>query len=120
MRYSDPERQISSASIIDAASFCTTRGEPIKRPKAGHRVRNLELALNEILFLLSEFKKSEEEKVQRVVEPEGIGNTKKGRPLSQHEQSPYELTETEAARTGPAWVLQVVWVYIMASWVVCL
>jgi len=59
-------------------------------------VRNLKQpALNEILFLLLELREPVEEEVQRVLEPEGRGDTKGKMPLSQHEQSFYELAHKD-------------------------
>jgi hypothetical protein len=47
-----------------------------------------------------------EEELERVVvgDTEGTENTRRTRPSKTTEQSSYELTETEAARTGPTQV----------------
>ena len=45
-----------------------------------------------------------EEKVERVQEPGRVEDTAQTRPLHQHKQSSYKLTETEAACTRPAQV----------------
>lgn len=44
-----------------------------------------------------------EAKAERVWEPEGIEDTKEARSSRHNRADAYELTETEAAGTGPAW-----------------
>lgn len=45
-----------------------------------------------------------EEEAEKVLEPESVEDNKETSSLYQHEQSSDELTETEAACTGPALV----------------
>lgn len=50
-------------------------------------------------FLHSEWKDLQEEKEERVQDPEGMEDTKNARPLYYHEKSLYEPTDNEAAST---------------------
>jgi hypothetical protein len=47
-----------------------------------------------------------------------MGTQRKQGPLNQHDQSTYELTETEAACTGPAKVCTRSFVYLLCVYII--